>query len=910
MALTPGTKLGSYEILQSIGAGGMGEVYKATDMRLGRPVAIKVLPSQFSNQEEFKQRFEREAQTIAGLTHPHVCTLYDVGQQGGVSFLVMEYLEGETLAARLERGALPLDEALRVAIQISDALDKAHTLRITHRDLKPGNIMLTNTGAKLMDFGLAKRRAPFEAGSSSKMPTGVSDLTEHGSIMGTVQYMAPEQVEGEEADPRTDIFALGVILYEMVTGKKAFSGKSQASLMASILHHNPQPMTTMQALTPPALQRVVEICMAKEPRDRWQTAHDVMLQLRWISEGGSMAGLPQPVAQHRKHREWLAWAVAGFGILAAVGLSWLYFNKAPDEVRVIRFAVFPNTGTQFGPENAGIRPFPAISPNGKLIVFIAQDPNGPVSLWIRSLDSLEAQRLAGTENGSIPFWSPDSRYIAFTADDKLKKIKATGGAVQVLCDLSVGGVVAEGTWGSDGTILFAHGAGASGPSNEGILKIPDSGGKPAVVIAPSKERKETVLRAPYFLPDGKHFLYMAQAPNVTWLGSIDTSDPPKRLLPTDSRAVFAREGYLLFVQQGNLLAQKFDSTKFELSGAAFPVAEGVRANSDNGRAAFSIADNGTLVYRTGASRRESFQVSSYDREGRLTILGKQTGDNRIPRLSPDEKHLAVERRPTGGSGCTNCTDIWTIDLVRGTNTRITFGKGDPRLGGWSADGTRLYYASNPEGGPYAIFSKLASGVGNEELLLKFDHEIAFIADVSKDYLFFTVNETQTGTDIWYLPLTGDDRTPKPFINAPFNQGNPHISPDGRWVAYQSNESGRNQIYVQPFPATGQRIPISVDTGTQPRWRSDGKELIFVSGVSVLMSADIKMTASTLEAGTPKRLFLLPDGANNSIHFTRDGQRILASAPADALNANAAIADTVPLTVVTNWTAALQTGGTK
>jgi Tol biopolymer transport system component len=904
MALSAGTKLGSYEILQTIGAGGMGEVYKATDTRLGRPVAIKVLIAQFSSQTEFKDRFEREAQTIAGLTHPNVCTLYDIGKQDGMDFLVMEFLEGETLAARLARGPLPLDEALRVAIQIADALDKAHTLGVTHRDLKPANIMLMKSGAKLMDFGLAKRRASVEGGSASILPTAMADLTQHGSIIGTVQYMAPEQVEGEEADPRTDIFAFGMVLYEMITGKKAFSGKSQASLMASILNGQPEPMSSIQAQAPPALQRVVEICLAKDPRDRWQTAHDVMLQLRWIAEGGSSVGLPQPVAHRRKHREWLAWGVAAVGFAAAAALAAGTLMRAPADIRVLRFGIFPNSGTAFGPENAGIRPFPAISPDGKRIVFQAQEANEPVHLWVRSLDAMDAQKLQGTENASIPFWSPDSRFIAFTADGKLKRIDADGGPVQVLTDVPTNSAAAEGTWGVGGTILYAHGPGVAGPANEGIFQIPDTGGKPVVILAPNKERKETVLRAPYFLPDGKHFLYLAQDPNMIWVGSLDTSETPKLLLATDSRAVYAKEGYLLFVQQGNLMGQRFDAAKLVLSGTVFPVAENVRANATNGRAAFSIADNGTLVYREGTvSGGEGLLIAAFDREGKVTPLLKQPGDNRVPRLSPDEKHLAVERRPNA-AGCTNCSDIWTVDLARGTNTRITFNKGDVRLGGWSHDGTRLFYAANPDG-VYALFSKLASGVGNEDLLLKSDLRINSISGVSKNYLFYTVEDAATGNDIWYLPLTGADRTPKPFINTPFNQSGARLSPDGRWVVYQSAESGQNEVYVQPFPATGQRIPISVDTGVQPWWRNDGKELIYVTTRRVLMSADITISGSMLEASKPKRLFLMADGATNNYHLTRNGQGFLISTPPAVLTGDTAAAESLPLNVITNWAAALK-----
>jgi Tol biopolymer transport system component len=827
MALSSGKRLGSYEILGTVGSGGQGEVYKATDTRLGRLVAIKVLHSAFYEQEEFRQRFEREAQTVAALNDPHICTLYDIGQHDGMNFLVMEFLEGETLAARLTRGALPLDDALRIATQVSDALDKAHSLGVTHRDLKPGNIMLTTSGAKLMDFGLAKRREPVGPGISSKAPTAGANLTQQGSLLGTVQYMAPEQIEGEEADPRTDIFAFGVVLYEMISGARAFSGKSQASLMASILHQQPAPLATVQTLTPPALQRVVEICMAKEPRDRWQTAHDVSLQLKWIAEGGSLAGIPAPVKLHRRRREWMAWAVAAAGLVSALALAIPYVRKAPDAESVMRFPVAANEGTFFGPGTAGIRPFPAISPDGRRIVFQAQRMNEPVRLWVRSLDALQAVELAGTDNAGVPFWSPDSRSIAFTADRKLKRIDAAGGPVQIVCDVPDG--IAEGSWNQDGTIVFSHVAGTFAPNN-GILRVPAAGGTPAVVIAPSKDRQETALLTPFFLPDGKHFVYLAQAPSFLYAGSLDPSEPPKKLVPSESHAVYSN-GFLLFVQQGKLLAQRFDPARLEVSGSPITVAEPVRTNPQNGRSAFSASENGTLVYLTGVDfGGVGHRVVWFDRQGKADDSLNQTDDNLVPVLSPDEKRLLVRRGPAvRNSGCTkNCSDLWTIDVMKGTNTRITFGTADPAPGGWSPDGTRIFYRSNPDG-PYAIYTKPSTGVGNEELLLKFDKEISGVWDWSRDnkFILFTVSDPKTGTDIWALPLSGD-RKPIPFVQVPGNQFAPRFSPDGRWIAYASNESGHNEVYIQPFPPNGKRIQVSIGFGAEPRWRGDGKELFFIT----------------------------------------------------------------------------------
>jgi len=905
MAIPTGTRLGAYEILQPIGAGGMGEVYKASDTRLGRLVAIKVLPSQFSGQPEFKQRFEREAQAIAGLNHPNICTLYDVGAHDGIQYLVMELLEGETLAGRLARGPLPLEEALHIAIEISDALDKAHTTGITHRDLKPGNIMLTKSGSKLMDFGLAKKRAPAEPSSASNVPTGVGDLTQHGSIIGTVQYMAPEQVEGEEADSRTDIFALSVVLYEMVTGKKAFSGKSQASLMASILQSQPPAMPSIEPLVPPSLQRVVEIGMAKEPRDRWQTAHDVTLQLKWIVEGGSQAGLPTPVAHHRKHREWLAWAVAALALVAVGALAIPYIWKAPPDVRPVQFSIYPANGTVFGPDAAPIRPFPAISPDGRRIVYQAQEPNEPVMLWLRALDSVEAVPLPGTENAALPFWSPDSRYVGFTADRKLKKIEASGGPVQVLCDVTN---AVEATWNRDGIILFADASGAGvGSGNNGLERVSDAGGKPVVVMSPNKDQKdqkETTLRAPYFLPDGRHFLYLAQPPNTIYVGSLDSTEPPKRLLAADSRAAYAPPGYLLFVQQGTLMGQRFDADTLELSGDAFPVAQNTRVSANNnGRAAFGVSDNGTLVYRTGdLLGTAGMRIIWLDREGKVTdsINQDQSADNRNPRISPEEKRIAIERRTS--EGCLNCSDIWILDLLRGANTRLTFGANEELLGSWSPDGSRILYRANTNG-TAALYTKPASGVGAEELLLKLDQDITGAADWSQDdrYILYTVNDAATGSDIWFLPLFGDGK-PQPFAKTQFNQAIPRFSFDGRWVAYSSNESGTNQVYVQSFPSGGQRVQISVDGGTNPRWRRDGKELYFTGAQRNLMAVELKSSSSSLEPGVPRRLFQFPAVSNANFTVAADGQRFLFAVAATTINNPV---DDAPLTVILNWTAAVK-----
>jgi eukaryotic-like serine/threonine-protein kinase len=889
MVIPAGTTLGSYEILQQIGAGGMGEVYRANDRRLGRQVALKVLPAQFSGQEDFRQRFVREAQVIAGLNHPHICTLYDIGKQDGTDFLVMELLEGETMAARLERGPIPLEDALRIAIQIADALDKAHSMGVTHRDLKPSNIMLTKSGAKLMDFGLAKRRAVVET-SGATLPTGV-DLTQHGSIIGTVQYMAPEQIEGEDADARTDIFALGLILYEMVTGKRAFAGKSQASLMASILHHSPAPMSALQPVTPPSLQRVVEICMAKEPEARWQSAHDVMLQLKWIAEGGSAAGVPAPVAHRRKTRERSAWIIAAAGALATIALAALHFGSSPPEARVVRFTIGPNPGTLFGSQNAPIRPFPAISPDGKRIVFQAQEGSEPVMLWVRPLDASEAQPLSGTENAFLPFWSPDSQNIGFSADGKIKRVPASGGPVQ---EITAVVQQAEATWGKDGTIVY-------GNADGGLYRVNEKGGTPVKVTSLNKELKESLHRAPYFLPDGKHFLYLAQPPNTIYVGSLDPAEPPKRLFNSDTRAIYSSQGYVLFIRQGILMAQRFDANKLELSGDAFNVAANVVNAAGNGRASFAVSDNGTLVYREGVALGSlGLRIVWVDRTGKVTDNINQSEDNRGQRLSGDGKRLLVERRPM--QGCVGCADLWIIDLARGANTRFTDGTADELNGIWSPNGDTIAYRANPDG-MFGLYTKATTGVAKEEPLLKLERDISQLNDWSADgkYILFTINDPMNGNDIWYLPLSGE-RKPQPLVQTKANEGGARFSPDGHWVAFQSNESGTQQIYIVPFPSASQKVPISVDGGANPRWRQDGRELYFTRQQDAsLMVVDIKVTGTTLDPGTPKRMFTYPTGNPGAYATTPNADRFLWAAVPGALSQTG---DT-PLTVVLNWTAGLK-----
>jgi eukaryotic-like serine/threonine-protein kinase len=883
VTLAAGSRLGPYEILAAIGAGGMGEVYKARDTRLERTVAVKVLPEHLTSSEELRQRFEREAKTISQISHPHICALYDVGREGDRDFLVMEFLEGETLAARLDKGPLPSEQLLRYGVEIADALDKAHRQGIVHRDLKPGNVMLTKSGVKLLDFGLAK----FQAAARNDTISGVSvlatqaqpsrPLTEHGTVLGTFQYMAPEQLEGGEADARSDIFAFGSVLYEMATGRKAFSGKSQASLAGAILRDDPPSVNEVAPMTPPALNRVIKTCMAKDPEDRFQTAHDVKLQLQWIAEGGSQAGLPAPVAARRKSRERLAWGVAAVAILAVAALGFGFVRRAPAKPRLVRFEIATPEGI------IGIDA-PRISPDGRHLAFNATDSEGKARIWIRALNALAAQPLAGTEGTGRPFWSPDSRFLGFMAEGKLKKIEVTGGPAQKICDAPTG---ADGSWSSEGMILY------DGTGTDPIYKVSAAGGNPAVAAKPDASRKETQVGWPEFLPDGKHFLYMAygQKPEDSSyrVGSLDSTDS-KPVAPAQTLVTYAPPGYLLFVRDKTLVAQRFNPTAFKIMSEPIPLAEQIGTDSV-GLATFSVSRDGTLAYRTGDSGARLLWV---DRSGKeLEPIGER-GEYGNPTLTRAGDRLAFGLAdPRSGK-----SDIWVRDLARGVNSRFTFGAGANQVPVWSPDGGTIVFRSD-RNGVFDLFEKPASGQGEEKVLLK-DDTNKFATDWSRDgrYIAFAKQGKGTGWDSWALPTFGEKK-PFPIVVGPFAENMPVFSPDTRFVAYQSNESGRAEIYVQSFPVASGKWQVSSSGGTDPSWRSDGKEIYYRSADQKLMAVDIQ-AGESFKAGIPRPLFaarVQPGVARNKYVPTADGERFLLVAPLgrEALN---------PTTVVLNWNADL------
>jgi Tol biopolymer transport system component len=875
MALSTGARLGPYEIVEPVGAGGMGEVYRARDTRLDRTVAIKVLPERLDADPQFRERFEREARTISQLDHPNICALYDVGRQNGTSYLVMPYLDGETLASRLERGPLPMDEAIAIAIQIADALDKAHRLGVVHRDLKPGNVHLTRSGAKLLDFGLAKSAMPVAAGFPLGATT-TADLapTAHGTILGTFQYMAPEQIEATAVDARTDIFAFGAVLYEMLTGRRAFDGRSQASLIGAILKDDPPPVSQVQPLVSPLLEHVVQTCLSKDPDDRFQTAHDLLLQLRWIAEDGSAVGAPAiVVAKRRRHERITTVAFVGV-ILLLIGTlipASLYFLRPVDQQQV-QFAVAM-------PERAApllIR----VSPDGRIVAFVAPaSPGSRGVLWLRPLDSIDAQPIAGTEGAFAPFWSPDNRHIGFTADNKVKKVSVDGGPPQSLC-ATLG--FANGTWNNDGLIVFSDG--------KILRRVSAAGGEPVAVT--QLDQQEGNHRWPYFLPDGRHFLYttfgLQPDKHAIMIGSLDSPERI-RLIDSESMAAYAPPGFLIFQRSGTLLAQPFDAKQLRLTGDPVRLAEDVANVALSGRAAFDVSHNGVLVYRTGQPGGRIVALTWYDRKGNALGTVGEPGPYTQLRLSPDDKRVAVSRLdPKIGTW-----DIWTLELANNIQTRLTFDPAHEQNPTWPPDGRSVVYTSQRMG-RFDFFQKTVGGT-TESNVFESEDRPKYSDDVSPDGRFLLYH---TQTVLYALPLDGD-RKPIALDRTPFKKGEARFSPDGRWVTYESSESGLTELYVASFPAFDQRWKLTAHGGAVPRWRSDGKELFYVSLDRKLMAVDVK---PSMEFGVPRLLFEAPLVNMNGYDLygvTRDGQRFLFP------TFQRDTAPPRPITVVVNWTAALK-----
>jgi serine/threonine protein kinase/dipeptidyl aminopeptidase/acylaminoacyl peptidase len=875
--------LGPYEILAQLGAGGMGEVYRAKDTRLGRTVAIKVLPSHLSSSLDLRQRFEREARAVSSLNHPHICTLHDIGHQDEIDYLVMEYIEGQTLSSRLQKGPLPTTELFQYAIQIANALDKAHKQGIVHRDLKPGNIMITKSGIKLLDFGLAKLQKEIpNVKEVSSFPTEQHELTKEGMILGTVPYMAPEQLEGKDADARTDIFAFGCVLYEMVTGKRAFTGNSQASLITAIMSSEPTPVSQHQPMSPPALDRVISTCLAKDPDERWQNAHDLMGELKWISEGGSHATIAKHSKKSRKSREWIAWALVAMALLLAA-VTFLRNQKQPAIFNgPVRSSILLN-------EKSALRAA-VISPDGTRFVFVARDSSGKSSLWIRSLNSFILKPLPNTDNPSFPFWSPDSRFIGFFADGKLKKIDASGGPPQTLCDAPIG---RGGTWNRNGVILFC-------PVVDGPLyRVSASGGVPSAVTQFNPQRGETSHRWPYFLPDGKHYLYDVASfggekeKTGIYLKSLDSKDE-KLLVRADSNVAYAPPGYILFFRERNLMVQPFDLKSGQTTGDPFLAAEEIEHFPQTYYTLFSVSENGVLLHGPRSTSAVS-QLIWFDRAGKqISSLGTPSNQAN-PKISPDGKKVAVDiTDPQTGN-----VDVWIYESSGGFATRFTSHSAIDAIPVWSPDGNRVVFQSLRKGHA-DLYQKLSSGLGNEELILE-SPRTKYETDFSPngEFIMFRALDPKSKMELWLLP-TGGDRTPSPFIKTSYGVSHGQFSPDGRLVSYASNESGRWEIYVASFPGPGGNWKISSGGGFEPRWRRDGKELYYLHPDGKMMAVNI-MDNNGFEASPSRTLFQTRrrEQISSTDLFTydvsNDGQRFLVNTDVGETNSSV-------LSLVLNWDA--------
>jgi eukaryotic-like serine/threonine-protein kinase len=882
MGLKSGTKLGPYEVQSPLGAGGMGEVYRARDTRLDREVALKVLPANLSSDPSLRQRLEREAKAVSKLSHPNICTLHDIGEHNGVDFLVMELVEGETLEQRLIRGPLPLDQTLRYAAQICDALAKAHKKGVMHRDLKPANIMLAKSGTKLLDFGLAKETGPAPlAAALGEMTLEHSNLTSEGMIVGTFQYMAPEQLEGKEADARTDIFALGEVIFEMATGKPAFSGKTRASLIASILTSDPPKISQLQPLMPPALERVVKKCLAKDPEERWQNASDLAAELNWIAEeGGGRVGSAQPTASNRLRR--LApWLLSGLlALMLILGAVWWPSSKP--QPRLLQFyASLP-----FAAHDV------ALSPNGHTVAVVGYSEAARATLgtrnvlWIHEIGSEGGRSLDGTEGATYPFWSPDGRSLAFFADGKLKKVEVSSGQSQAICDAPSG---RGGAWNKDGVIVFTPSAGVHG----GLFQVSASGGTPTRISDPDTGRGENNHRWPMFLPDGKHFLYMVanfsgrKDVNAIYVGSLNSNEK-RFVVAADSNAAYAAPGYLLYSREKTLFAQPFDLGRLAVTGEATAILPNIQYQPTVRRVVFAASNDGLLIVQTGSGIALS-QPRWFDRKGNdVGTAGEPDVYNNIS-LAANGKWAAFDK--TDMTSLT--TDVWTHDLQRQTLKRMTFTPAYNVVPIWSPDAAQLAFASNRGFVNQNLYVKSSNGSQEEKLIVHVEVDDNFPNDWSPDgkYILFTRDR-----DLWYASVPDFKITQ--FLKAPSVLRNGQFSPDGKWVAYASNETGRWQVYVTSFPAARGRWQVSTAGGQEPRWSGNGKELFFLSPDYKLMAVPVTIGAN-FDAGPPTMLFqATPRQAFSlfdlfSYGVSRDGKRFLVIAQARETQ-------TAPLSVILNW----------
>ena len=901
MSLATGTKLGAFEILSPLGRGGMGEVYKARDTRLERTVAIKVLPSHLADNAELKKRFEQEARAISSLNHPNICTLYDIGRENGIDFIVMELLEGETLSERLKKGALPLEDALRIGIELAEALDKAHHEGVVHRDVKPGNVMLTPPGAKLLDFGLAKRVASASSSDGSSLssrPTeakSAKSLTSEGAIIGTFQYMAPEQLEGDDVDARTDIFALGAVLYEMVTGRKAFEGKSQASSIGAIMKSDPPPVHELRPTAPRALDHVVRTCLAKDKEERWQSARDVGRGLRWVAEAES-----EPSVEPRANRlaSWKAAAILALTALTATLVTWAVVSpREPESPPLARFTIEL-------PAETPAQPFIglALSPDGNRLVYVGQDRDGQSRLYMRSFDALEAVPISGTEGAVSPFFSPDGESIAFFAGpaprSALKRVLVRGGAPVTLTDVSAeiarGGIFAlKGSWGDDGTIVYSDRAASR---RSALYCIPAAGGTPEQLTNPDPERGEVNHGWPHVLPDGSGVVF-----SITTGGSARYVEARIALLSLETgtwetlvergyNARYVASGHLLYGLDDVLMAAPFDLARAELQGPAVSVAESVAGSADSGSMVYAVSPSGSLVFLPGADVPDAATLVWVDREGREETLATEPRAYRYARISPDGTRVAIEVRDRE-------PDIWIWDLERETLTRLTFHPGGDQYPVWTPDSQRIVYSSTLNG-DRNLFLQAADGSGTVEQLTEISSG-PFTNSISPDGKHVVFRDLDV--NLFMVSLDGE-RPVVPLVATEFAELNGEVAPNGRFIAYQSNASGQQEIYVRPFPNVDDgQSQVSTRGGTRPLWSPDGRELFYLARDGRLMGVPVNIDDS-FTAGAPQPLFdrLVPvaaAAAGRPYDISPDGKRFLLTQTPEMRDGTS---KAVSLRVVLNW----------
>jgi len=901
MTLSPNTTLGHYTVISKIGAGGMGEVYRARDTRLDREVAIKLLPPEVSSDSDRLQRFEQEARATSALNHPNILTVYDIGTHNGSPYIVAELLEGEELRDRLDAGTISMRKVVEYAQQIVSGLSAAHGKGIVHRDLKPENLFITNDDrVKILDFGLAKLRARFNDEQASEDETR-KVITNPGVVMGTVGYMSPEQVRGEKSDQRSDIFSFGAILHEMITGRRAFRRDTMAETMTAILREEPEELSASNPNINPALERIVNRCLEKKPERRFHSAHDLGFALESLygptsSSGSALTTQASEAVAETTRSQWryrLPWIVAAIsilGLLSILALTLVRSRRSESAPVVSRFVVMApdKVSTLFSPE---------LSPDGRDLVFAALKEGTP-TLWIRPLTSLTATEIPGSEGVTNPhFWSPDSRSIAFPVGGQLKRLDLPGGNPKILCAIPSGTAGVGGTWNKEGVILFS--------SAGKIFRVSANGGNPELVIGDDKPGSDTLYRYPIFLPDGHHFLYLKTgkqqgvSSSEIFVTSIDGGERT-RLTSTESQARYtaAGGGNLVFVRDGALVAQTFDAASLKLSGEPYTISDKVSINN-MASGFFTVSSEGTVVLDPLGQRFDSQVLEWFDRSGKPLGTVGENGNYLTPisnqKLSRDGKRIAVSKVDPQ----TKTQDIYVIDITRNTSSRLTFDPGEDRYPIWSPDGSRIAWNSNREGGIPAIYQKLASGVGEDELLLKSDAPIS-PSSWSPDSRFLLYNRTdpKTGTDIWVLPTEGEKK-PFVFLQTPFNESAPRFSQDGKFVVYISQDQGRAEIFVQPFPASSNRWQISNNGGRAPAWRGDGKEIFFVSEDNKLESVDVT-TGNGFEVGLPKPLFdLTPLGAVSfgNVNFvpSLDGQKFLITHQREAVAS-------LQYVVVQNWVA--------